>query len=119
MFFSIHNLFANSTIRSRICDTGGEYAVSRCASSFAVSLQLIAIDRASTRSLIPGKRANAIVTRENSRLIQYIERARNFYGITVIERVPEIIYTKDYIEKNIGINVEYIDNFDEMLKYST
>ena len=63
--------------------------------------------------------ANAIVTRENSRLIQYIERARNFYGITVIERVPEIIYTKDYIEKNIGINVEYIDNFDEVLKYST
>ena len=68
---------------------------------------------------LPREGANVIVTRENSRLIQYIERARNFYGITVIERVPEIIYTKDYIEKNIGINVEYIDNFDEMLKYST
>ncbi|CAG0959032.1 Lon protease 1 [Methanosarcinales archaeon] len=60
--------------------------------------------------LIPG---------ENSRLIQYIEKTRNYYGITVIERVPETIDTKDYIEKNIGINVEYIDNFDDVLKYAT
>jgi putative transposase len=32
-----------------------------------------------------------LLSRENSRLIQYIEKARNFYGVTVIERVPEII----------------------------
>lgn len=56
---------------------------------------------------------------ENSKLIQYNEKTRNLYGITVIERVPEIIDTKDYIEKNIGINVEYVDNFDDILKYAT
>ncbi|CAG0962565.1 hypothetical protein METP2_00887 [Methanosarcinales archaeon] len=56
---------------------------------------------------------------ENSRLIQYIEKTRNYYGITVIERVPETIDAKDYIEKNIGINVEYIDNLDDVLKYAT
>ena len=60
-----------------------------------------------------------LLPRENSRLIQYIEKTRNYYGITVIERVPETIDTKDYIEKNIGINVEYIDNFDDVLKYAT
>lgn len=55
---------------------------------------------------------------ENSRLIQYVEKTRNFYGISVIERVPEIIDTKDYIVNNIGINVEYVDNFDDVLKYA-
>ncbi|CAG0998402.1 Lon protease [Methanosarcinales archaeon] len=60
-----------------------------------------------------------LLPRENSRLIQYIEKTRNYYGITVIERVPETIDTKDYLVKNIGINVEYIDNFDDVLKYAT
>jgi len=67
-------------------------------------------DSGKTLILLPG---------ENSRLIQYVEKTRNFYGISVIERVPEIIDTKDYIVNNIGINVEYIDNFDDVLKYAT
>jgi predicted S18 family serine protease len=60
-----------------------------------------------------------LLPRENSKLIQYVEKSRNLYGITVIERVPESIDTKDYIVNNIGINVEYIDNFDDVLKYAT
>jgi PDZ domain-containing secreted protein len=60
-----------------------------------------------------------LLPRDNSKLIQYTEKTRNLYGITVIERVPEIIDTKDHIEKNIGINVEYVDNFDDVLKYAT
>lgn len=59
-----------------------------------------------------------LLPRENSRLVQYSEKSRNLYGITVIERVPEIIDTKDYIENNIGIHVEYIDNIDDVLKYA-
>ncbi|NJD52821.1 MAG: ATP-dependent protease [Candidatus Methanoperedens sp.] len=59
-----------------------------------------------------------LLPRENSRLIQYTEKTRNYYGITVIERVPETIDAKDYIEKNIGINVEYINNLDDVLKYA-
>jgi predicted S18 family serine protease len=60
-----------------------------------------------------------LLPRDNSKLIQYTEKTRNLYGITVIERVPEIIDTKDHIEKNIGINIEYVDNFDDVLKYAT
>ena len=55
---------------------------------------------------------------ENSRLIQYTEKERNFYGVTVIERVPESVDTKDYIVSNIGINVGYVDNIDDILKYA-
>ena len=60
-----------------------------------------------------------LIPTENSRLTQYVEKTRNYYGITVIERVPETIDAKDYIEKNTGINVEYIDNLDDVLKYAT
>ncbi|MFZ3167154.1 MAG: S16 family serine protease [Candidatus Methanoperedens sp.] len=60
-----------------------------------------------------------LLPKENSRLTQYIEKTRNYFGITIIERVPETIDAKDYIEKNIGINVEYIDNLDDVLKYAT
>jgi len=53
----------------------------------------------------------------NGRMLQYSQRTRDFYGITVIEQVPEIIDAKEYIEKNIGISVEYVNNIDEILNY--
>lgn len=59
-----------------------------------------------------------LIPMENSELIQYTEKTRNFYGITVVERVPVTQDTKEYISKNIGINVEYIDNLDDLLKYA-
>lgn len=59
-----------------------------------------------------------LIPMENSELIQYTEKTRNFYGITVVERVPVTQDTKEYISKNIGINVEYIDNLDNLLKYA-
>jgi predicted S18 family serine protease len=55
---------------------------------------------------------------QNSRLVQYKDKLRNFYGITVIERVPEMIDTKEYIENNFGINVEYVNTIDDVLKYA-
>jgi len=32
--------------------------------------------------------------------------------------VPESVDTKDYIVSNIGINVGYVDNIDDILKYA-
>lgn len=59
-----------------------------------------------------------LIPRENSRLIQYTERTRNFYGMTIIETVPEVIDAKEYIEAKSGIKVEYIDTIDDVLKFA-
>lgn len=60
-----------------------------------------------------------LLPKENSQLVQYTERTRNIGGMTVIEQVPETTDAKQYIEANIGINIEYIDNIDDILKYAT
>ncbi len=36
----------------------------------------------------------------------------------MIEQIPETTDAKQYIEANIGINVEYVDNIDDVLKYA-
>ncbi len=59
-----------------------------------------------------------LLPKENSQLVQYTERTRNIGGMTIIERVPETTDARQYIEANIGINVEYIDNIDDILKYA-
>ncbi len=56
---------------------------------------------------------------ENSMLVQYTERTREIGGITIIQQVPESINAKEYIESNIGIKVEYVNNIDDVLKYAT
>jgi hypothetical protein len=35
----------------------------------------------------------------------------------IIEQVPEAIDVKKYIEANIGVKVQYIDNIDDILRY--
>lgn len=59
-----------------------------------------------------------LLPERNSRLVQYTEKTSNYYGITVIEQVPQIIDAKEYIEKNVGIKVEYVGNIDGVLKYT-
>lgn len=59
-----------------------------------------------------------LLPRENSRLVHYVERTRSYYGITVIEQVPETVDAKEYIETNIGIKVEYVENINDVLKYA-
>lgn len=56
---------------------------------------------------------------ENNKLVRYTERSRNLYGITIIEQVPESIDAKEYIEANIGIEVEYTDNISDVLEYAS
>lgn len=59
-----------------------------------------------------------LLPRGNSGLVQYIERTRNLYGVVIIEQVPETVDAKEYIEANIGIKVEYIENIDDVLKFA-
>jgi predicted S18 family serine protease len=58
-----------------------------------------------------------LIPRENSELVTYKLVERHFGGITFVERVPEAESAKDYIEKNVGIRVEYVDTIDDVLKY--
>ncbi|RPJ78645.1 MAG: ATP-dependent protease, partial [Alphaproteobacteria bacterium] len=60
-----------------------------------------------------------IIPRDNSELVTYKFVKRNFGGITIVERVPEIVDAKEYIEKNVGIEIEYVDTIDDVLKYET
>lgn len=58
-----------------------------------------------------------LLPRENSQLVTYKLQERSIGGFKVIERVPETVDTEEYIEKNVGINVEYVDNIEDVLEY--
>lgn len=58
-----------------------------------------------------------LIPRENSRLVKYETVERRIGGITVTERVPEVVDAKEYIESNVGIRIEYVDTIDDVLRY--
>jgi predicted S18 family serine protease len=58
-----------------------------------------------------------LLPRENSQLVIYKTVERKIGSFTVVERVPETVDAEEYIEKNVGINVEYVDTIDDVLKY--
>ncbi len=58
-----------------------------------------------------------LVPRENSELVTYKYIERKFGGLTVVEREPETVDAKEYIEKNVGIRIEYVDTIDDVLRY--
>ncbi|AKB79946.1 putative ATP-dependent protease [Methanosarcina horonobensis HB-1 = JCM 15518] len=58
-----------------------------------------------------------LLPRENSELVIYNLEERSIGGFTVVERVPEAVDAEEYIEENIGINVEYVDTIEDILEY--
>ncbi len=58
-----------------------------------------------------------LLPRENSQLVRYTEQTGNYYGHTIVQRVPEQVDAKQYIESTIGIRVEYVDTIDDVLGY--
>jgi predicted S18 family serine protease len=58
-----------------------------------------------------------LVPRENSQLVTYNYVERKLGGFTIVEQKPEIVDAKEYIEKEVGINIEYVDTIDDVLKY--
>jgi len=59
-----------------------------------------------------------LLPRENSQLVQYTEQTRNYYGHTIVQRVPQQVDAKEYIESEIGIHVEYVDTIDDVLQFA-
>lgn len=59
-----------------------------------------------------------LLPRENNKLVRYKEETRKRAGLTITRHVPETIDARQYIEANVGINVEYVDNIDDILKYA-
>ncbi len=59
-----------------------------------------------------------LLPQENSQLVLYTEQTRTYGGITIIEQVPKTVDAKEYIEANVGIKVEYVDNIEDVIKLS-
>ena len=57
-----------------------------------------------------------LLPRENSQLVRYSERTSDYYGYSVVRRVPERVDAKQYVETEIGIPVEYVDTIDDVLR---
>ncbi len=57
-----------------------------------------------------------LLPRENDQLVRYTERTRDYYGYTVVQRVPERVDAKEYLESEVGIRVEYVDTIDDVLR---
>jgi predicted S18 family serine protease len=56
-----------------------------------------------------------ILPRENSRFVRYEEVRKQYGGITIIKQKPIVEDTKEYIERNIGIQVEYVDSIKDVM----
>ncbi len=65
-----------------------------------------------------GGKTLLLLPEENSKLVQYNETRRNIAGVTIIQQVPETVDSRQYIETNVGIKTEYVDNIDDVLKYA-
>jgi predicted S18 family serine protease len=56
-----------------------------------------------------------ILPRENNRLLRFEEVRKRYGGLTIIKQNPVIEDTKEYIEKHIGIHVEYVDSIKDVM----
>lgn len=64
-----------------------------------------------------GGKTLLLIPRGNSKLVTYHYVERKLGGFTIVEQKPEIVDAKEYIEKEVGINIEYVDTIDDVLKY--
>jgi len=58
-----------------------------------------------------------LLPQENSQLMTYAERTVNYGGFTARRQVPQSIDAKEYIEKNIGITVNYVDTVIDLERF--
>lgn len=59
-----------------------------------------------------------LLPKENSELVQYKEEQTNRRGLIITRQIPETVDARQYIMANVGINVEYVDNIGDILKYA-
>ena len=55
-----------------------------------------------------------LLPQENNQITSYEDRTANYGGFTARQRVPVSIDAKEYIEKNIGITVTYVENITDL-----
>jgi hypothetical protein len=60
-----------------------------------------------------------LLPRANANLLLYTQQTRQYYGFTVIRQVPQTVDAKTYVEKNIGVPVQYVDTIDDVVKIAT
>jgi predicted S18 family serine protease len=58
-----------------------------------------------------------LIPRGNSELVTYKSVEKKIGGFTFIERKPEIVNAKKYIEREVGIDIEYVATIDDVLRY--
>lgn len=56
-----------------------------------------------------------LLPRENSRIVRYETVERDIGGVTIVEQRPETLDAKKTIEEEIGIEVAYVDDIDDVL----
>ncbi|MFZ2498909.1 MAG: S16 family serine protease [Methanosarcina sp.] len=71
------------------------------------------------RAAKAGGKTLFLVPRENSEFVTYKLVEKKFGGFTLVQREPQIVDTEEYIEKNVGIRIEYVDTIGDILKYET
>lgn len=58
-----------------------------------------------------------LIPEENSELVTYKLVERKIGGFTIVERQPQVVDAEQYIEENVGINVEYVNTIDDVLRF--
>lgn len=71
------------------------------------------------RAAKAGGKTLFLVPRENSEFVTYKLVEKKLGGFTLVQREPQIVDTEEYIEKNVGIRIEYVDTIGDILKYET
>jgi predicted S18 family serine protease len=65
-----------------------------------------------------GKRL-LLLPEENRMLVRYEERERQAGAFTFIERVPEEIDTAEYLQREVGIPVQYVTTIDDVIQLAS
>ncbi|MDH7593946.1 MAG: hypothetical protein QHG99_06310 [Methanomicrobiales archaeon] len=57
-----------------------------------------------------------LLPKENAKLVQYTETVSRRGGFTFVQRVPVVVDAKEYIEREIGIGVIYVDTIQDVMR---
>ncbi len=58
-----------------------------------------------------------LLPRENAQLVQYIETTQRFGRFTRIYQQPVVLDAEEYIESEVGIQVEYVDTIEDVVRH--
>ena len=58
-----------------------------------------------------------LLPEENRRIVMISSDSRNVGGFSFVRQIPEELDAKEFIEKTIGIRVEYVRNIVDLERY--